>query len=253
MQSDVSILTCAAQSTPQLATHFRRGLKKESGHTPNGVLDGSSDIKSVFLSHLSTKSNGFHLSPSYNQPEPQKIPLDSVDTLLRSKSYEEPPSNSDSDLNELLQFVSERSMFSDEKPPADSSNSFWLSNPSPPLPSTSMLKDQESVIPTKLPAVDQIMKFHPRDPPCSESLLYSMPLSTSLDKSPPFDQPEFSSPVASSALSVLLPPNPEISSSWKVSIFSFDFLFNKLKFLLLFVVLPFTSIGYLWFHIFATK
>ncbi|KAM7540153.1 hypothetical protein Aperf_G00000026013 [Anoplocephala perfoliata] len=212
MQSDVSILTCAAQSAPQLATHFMRGLKKESGHVPNGVLDGSPDIKSVFLSHLSTKSNGFHLSSSYNQPEPQKIPLDSVDTLLRNKSYEEPSSNSDNDLNELLQFVSERSMFCDEKPPVDSSNSFWLSNPSPPLPSASMLKDEEPVKPTKLPAVDQIMKFHPRDPPSSESVLYSMPLSTSLDKSSSFDQLGFSSPVVASALSVLTPSSPEIPS-----------------------------------------
>lgn len=183
-----------------------RGLKKESG-----VLDGSSDLKNVFLSQLSSKSSGFHHSFSYIQSEPQKVPLDSVDTLLRSKSYEELPSNSDNDLNELLQFVSERSTFSDEKPLVDSSNSFWLSNPSPPiLP----IKDEEPAKPTKLPAVDQIMKFHSRDTPSSTgNLLYPMPQSSTMDKLPSFEQINFGSPVITTVQSVVSSHSSEVSPS----------------------------------------
>ncbi|VDL23374.1 unnamed protein product [Hymenolepis diminuta] len=201
MQSDVSVLTCTSQNGP----HFMRGLKKESG-----VLDGSSDLKNVFLSQLGSKSSGFHHSFSYIQPEPQKVPLDSVDTLLRSKSYEELPSNSDNDLNELLQFVSERSTFSDEKPPVDSSNSFWLSNPSPPiLP----IKDEEPTKPTKLPAVDQIMKFHSRDPPSTGNLLYPMPQSSTMEKLPSFEQINFGSSVITTVQSVASSHSSEVSSS----------------------------------------
>ena len=157
MQSDVSILACAPQNTPRLNSHFMRGLKKEPSHYPTGVIDTSVDIKNVFLSHIGNKSTS---SSPTNHFEPHKIPLDSVETLLRSKSYEEPPTNPDSDLNELLQFVSERSCFSDEKPLIETSNSYWLSNPSPPP-----IKDRDSPRPAKLPAVDQIMKCHPRNSP----------------------------------------------------------------------------------------
>ncbi|VDO00397.1 unnamed protein product [Rodentolepis nana] len=202
MQSDVSVLACTSQNRP----HFIRGLKKESG-----VLDGPTDLKNVFLSQLNSKSSSFHHSFSYVQSEPQKVPLDSVDTLLRTKSYDELPSNSDNDLNELLQFVSERSTFSDEKPPVDSSNSFWLSNPSPPIP---LIKDEEPTKPTKLPAVDQIMKFHSREPPSMENHLYPMPQSSTMDKLPSFfEQINFGSPVITTVQSVMSTQSPEVSPS----------------------------------------
>ncbi|KAL5103567.1 hypothetical protein TcWFU_006495 [Taenia crassiceps] len=124
-------------------------------------------------------------------PETHKVPLDSVDTLLRNKSYVEPPSNPDSDLNELLQFVSERSCFADDKPPPDSSHSFWSPNSSP--PAYSIVKHEESIKSIKLPTVDQIMKFHSR----SDSTYTSTHLSSSL-ADPPFEQSsQFLSPSAS--------------------------------------------------------
>ena len=181
MQSDVSILTCAPQSTPQLNPHFMRGLKKEPNHFPPSVIDASADIKNVFLSHIGNKPNGSSLI----EAETHKIPLDSVETLLRSKSYEAPPSNPDSDLNELLQFVSERSSFSDEKPPIVTSNSYWLSNPSPP-PSFPSVKEDESLKSPKLPTVDQIMKYPRSVSPFTESELFSSINVPSFDQSPDF-------------------------------------------------------------------
>ncbi|EUB57193.1 Zinc finger and SCAN domain-containing protein 5B [Echinococcus granulosus] len=183
MQSDVSVLTCTPQNTPQRLPHFILGLKKEPNHLPTCVVDGSADVKNVFLSHLGTKPSDFY-SSSLLQPETHKVHLDSVDTLLRNKSYVEPPSNPDSDLNELLQIVSERSCFTDEKPLTESTNSFWL--PNPPSPAISMVKHEESLKSTKLPTVDQIMKFHSRNASTSAGVLFSTPSSSSLTE-PPFE------------------------------------------------------------------
>lgn len=213
MQSDVSVLTCTPQSAPQRLPHFMLGLKKEPTHLPTCVMDGAADVKNVFLSHLGTKPSDFY-SSSLVQPETHKVPLDSVDTLLRSKSYVEPPSNPDSDLNELLQFVSERSCFTEDKPPPDSSNSFWT--PSSPSSTNSIVKHEESLKSIKLPTVDQIMKFHSRNASTSPDVLFSTPSSSSLAE-PPFEHSSqflspassvnFASSAAMNPQSVLSPPS----------------------------------------------
>ncbi|KAL5967603.1 Zinc finger and SCAN domain-containing protein 5B [Taenia solium] len=199
MQSDVSVLTCTPQSAPQRLPHLMLGLKKEPTHLSTCVTDGSADVKNVFLSHLGTKQSDFY-SSSLVQPETHKVPLDSVDTLLRNKSYVEPPSNPDSDLNEFLQFVSERSCFADDKPPPDSSSSSWSPNYSP---VNSVLKHEESLKSIKLPTVDQIMKFHSRNPSTSTDVPFPTPSSSSLVE-PPF---EHSSQFLSSASSVNFAPS----------------------------------------------
>ncbi|VDD80232.1 unnamed protein product [Mesocestoides corti] len=182
MQSDVSVLACSPQTTPLLIPHFMRALKKEHNHFSNGVKDGAHDIKTVLLSQLGNKPH--ELFSSSVPPEQHKIPLDSVDTLLRNKSLPENSTHTDSELTELFQFVSERSVYDNEKPVDAMSNSFWLPNTSPPA----VVKDEEPQKPLKLPAVDQIMPFYPRSP--SPSGILFPPLSpSSSSNGPAYEQP----------------------------------------------------------------
>lgn len=178
MESDVSILTCNQRNSHKLMSQFVRNLKQEHSYAPSGFDVEAPDMKNVFLSHLGTKVDDFFMDsppiPAMYKPEPPKVPLDSVDTLLRNKTYDAPSSNADSDLNELLQFVSESSSFPDEKPPIVTSNSFWISNPSPPVIKT----EEPPPTSTQLPAVDQIMKFRSKTPTNTpDSHIYSIPAS----------------------------------------------------------------------------